>query len=339
MPLKGGDTARNRGLFAVIDEVPAAKRPLAPEGIPIVKIREVAKVFDTFLRVERNLSPRTRDAYQYDLTKFAEWQQRTQGHELKIDAITIHHIKEYLAFLQQERGYKATTLSRVISTLRAFFKFCVRQEKLQSSPAEAIYNPKIPKRLPVYLIESELQALLAAPDPEDPFAVRDYAILVTLGFTGVRLQELVGLNTADVDFERKTIKVLGKGAKERLIPLNDLVIKALKEWLLHRPATLETAVFLNRFKRRLSGRSVENIVKKYVRQAGITKLKVSPHKLRHTFATLLHVNDVDLLEIQTLMGHASITSTQIYTHTNADRLRTAVRRLDGLGSLVPTTQE
>ncbi len=297
-----------------------------------MKSREVAKIFDTFLRVERNLSPRTRAAYQYDLAKFADWLQKTQGQDLDIDRIGIQHIKDYLAFLQEDRKLKPTTLSRVISTLRAFFKFCVRQEMLKSSPAEAIYNPKIPKRLPVFLIESELQRLLAAPDPEDPSAVRDYAILVTLGFTGVRLQELVGLNVTDIDFERKTIKVFGKGAKERLIPLNDLVIRALREWMNVRPVAVDTAVFLNMRERRLSGRSVENIVKKYVRRAGIAKLKVSPHKLRHTFATLLHVNDVDLLEIQTLMGHASITSTQIYTHTNADRLRTAVSRLDGIGT-------
>jgi site-specific recombinase XerD len=295
-------------------------------------LQEVAKIFDTFLRVERNLSPKTRAAYTYDLNKFAEWQTRTQGHTLKIDEITVHHVKEYLAFLQEERGYRPTTLSRVISTLRAFFKFCVRQELLHSSPAEAIYNPKIPKRLPIYLIESELEKLLAAPNPDDPYAVRDYAILVTLGFTGVRLQELVGLNENDIDFERKTIKVLGKGAKERLIPLNDLVVNALKDWMRVRPGGDDSAVFLNRFKRRLSGRSVENLVKKYVRRAGITKLKISPHKLRHTFATLLHVKDVDLLEIQSLMGHASITSTQIYTHTNANRLRRAVNRLDGVGS-------
>jgi len=301
-----------------------------------VKIREVAKIFETFLRVERNLSPRTRGAYQYDLGKFAEWLQKTQGQEQDIEDITIHHIKDYLAHLQEERRYKPTTLSRTISTLRAFFKFCVRQELLPASPAEAIYTPKIPKRLPVYLIESELQRLLEAPNPDDPFAVRDYTILVTLGFTGVRLQELVGLTVGDVDFERRTIKVLGKGAKERLIPLNVVVVRALQDWLGCRPPAEDTALFLNRFNRRLSGRSVENIVKKYVRRAGITKLKVSPHKLRHTFATLLHVNDVDLLEIQTLMGHASITSTQIYTHTNTDRLRTAVGRLDGLGSASPT---
>ncbi len=295
-----------------------------------MNLRECAIDFDTYLRVERNLSARTRKAYQYDLGRFADWLARALKCEIPIEKITVHHIKEYLAHLQEERRYRATTLSRVIATLRVFFEHCVRQEVIKASPAQAIHNPKLPRRLPIYLIESELQRLLAAPDPRDHAAVRDYAILITLGFTGVRLQELVGLNVSDIDFERRTIKVLGKGAKERLIPLNDAAGQALRDWLLVRPAAEDRAVFLNKFQRRLTGRSVQNIVRKYVRRAGISKAKISPHKLRHTFATLLHVNDVDLVEIQTLMGHSSITSTQIYTHTNANKLRTAVRSLDAI---------
>ena len=130
----------------------------------------------------------------------------------------------------------------------------------------------------------------------------------------------------------KTMKVMGKGAKERLIPLNDSVIAALREYLLSRASTSDPAVFLNKYGRRLTGRAVQYIVNKFVRCAGITKAKVSPHKLRHTFATLLHCNEVDLVEIQSLMGHASITSTQIYTHTNTNKLRSAVGRLDSIAA-------
>ncbi len=301
-----------------------------------MKVRDLAEQFDTFLRVERNLSPRTRKAYQYDLGRFADWFVKTHGAEPRIKEISVADIKDYLAHLQEDLHYRPTTLSRVIATLRVFFEYCVRQEAIEVSPAQAIHNPKIPRRLPVYLIESELSRLLAAPNPEDPMALRDYAILITLGFTGVRLQELTGLNIENIDFERRTIRVWGKGAKERLIPLNESVAQALNNWLLARPAAADTAVFLNKFGRRLTGRSVQNIVRKYVRRAGILKAKVSPHKLRHTFATLLHVHDVDLVEIQSLMGHASITSTQIYTHTNANKLRSAVRHLD---SITPAAAE
>ena len=296
-----------------------------------MKIQKMIRVFDQFLRVERNLSPKTRAAYAYDLRKFTEWMVPMVGFDPETSLITTAHLKEYLAYLQEERRHRPATLSRTISTMRAFFKHCVRQEVIEASPAEPIFNPKTPKRLPVYLVESELQKLLEAPDPEDPKAVRDYAILVTLGFTGVRLQELVNLDIEDIEFERRTIKVFGKGAKERLIPINEIVAQALITYLQCRLPGTERAVFLNRFGRRLSGRSVEYIVEKYVRRAGITKAKVSPHKLRHTFATLLHMKNVDLLEIKSLLGHSSITSTQIYTHTHSDKLRAAVNHLDGFG--------
>jgi integrase/recombinase XerC len=147
----------------------------------------------------------------------------------------------------------------------------------------------------------------------------------------VRLQELVGLDCAAIDFERNTIRVLGKGSKERLIPINESVQAAIRAWLEVRPAAPgERAVFVNRRGTRITGRSVERIVDKYVADSGIRRPELSPHKLRHTFATLLHMRDVDLVEIQRLMGHATITSTQIYTHTSAEKLRSAVEKLDSV---------
>lgn len=297
---------------------------------------DVMQEFDRFLQVERNLSAATRAAYRYDLQKFKEFLIRGLGSEPHVRRVTTQHLKDYLNYLQQKRRYKSATLSRVIASLRVFFEFCVQQNYLDHSPAAYIHNPKLPRKLPIYLVESELRQLLAAPDPSKPWEVRDYAILVLLAFTGMRRQELVGLDLSSIDFERRTAKVFGKGAKERLVPLNNVVLDALNAWLEVRPATADpTPLFVNRAGQRLTGRSVYNIVKRYVRRAGITKGKISPHKLRHTFATLLHLNEVDILEIQRLLGHASITSTQIYTHTNTQKLRHAVERLskvaDGLG--------
>lgn len=290
--------------------------------------------FDQFLKVERNLSPATRTAYQYDLQKFKEFLIRGTGAEPTVQRVTTPHIKEYLAYLQTQKNYRSTTLSRTIASIRVFFEYCVQEKYLAASPATYIHNPKLPKKLPIYLIDSELKQLLAAPDPDDTLGCRDYAILVSLGFTGMRRQELVGLNLEAIDLERRTIRVLGKGAKERLIPLNPFVIEALNRYLEVRPATGDPqAVFLSRSGRRLTGRSILNIVKKYVRKAGIAKARISPHKLRHTFATLLHLNDVDILEIKSLLGHASVTSTQIYTHTNTNKLRAAVDQLGGFGSI------
>lgn len=252
---------------------------------------------------------------------------KTHGREPSIDHITPESIRKFMEHFQIEHNYKSTSIARVICTLRAFFRFCVEHNYLKISPTAPIRNPKLPKKLPIYLIDSEVKLLLNAPDKTTDMGLRDYAIIITLGFTGSRLQELVRVNLSDLDFERETLKVFGKGAKERLIPLNKLVLHALREYLDRRPVTESEALFLNKFGKRLTGRSIENIVKKYVRMAGIKKDKISPHKLRHTFATLLHLNDVDILEIQKLLGHASITSTQIYTHTNPGKLRKAVDKL------------
>ncbi|MBN1899887.1 tyrosine-type recombinase/integrase [Candidatus Sumerlaeota bacterium] len=291
-------------------------------------LSDLINKFNTFLTVERNLSPVTREDYNYYLKKFMEYLIHTHGREPSLESINADMIRKFMEHFQVEHDYKSASIARVISTLRAFFRFCVEHEYLKVSPAAIIRNPKLPKKLPIYLIDSEVKLLLQAPDRSTDMGCRDYAIIVTLGFTGIRLQELVHADLSSVDFERETIKVFGKGAKERLIPLNNLVINALRDYIDKRPVSDSQAIFLNKFGKRLSGRSIENIVKRYVRQAGISKIKISPHKLRHTFATLLHLNDVDILEIQKLLGHSAITSTQIYTHTNPDKLKKAVDKLE-----------
>lgn len=295
---------------------------------PMPAYLDAIQEFDRYLQVERNLSEKTRRAYQFDLRKFYEYVVREKGRPPQMQHIDPQMIRGWLHYLQLERGYKATTLARTISTLRAFYRFCMNRQIVTANPTDGLHNPKQVRKLPIYLIENELKKLLEAPQTDNPMERRDYAILMTLGFTGFRLQELVGMNLDDVDFENGTIKVFGKGRKERLIPMNKLVRSGLEEYLSVRTHVESKAVFLNKFGRRLSGRSVENIVKKYVRRAGIGGKKISPHKLRHTFATLLHMKDVDILEIKDLLGHASITSTQIYTHTNPSRLRDAVNTLE-----------
>lgn len=285
--------------------------------------------FDRYLQVERNLSPATREAYQFDLGKFNSYLEKNLGTEPVFNQVSTENIKTYLHYLQSSRGYKSTTLSRVIASIRVLFEYGVQQGQIEASPAAYIHNPKLPKKLPIYLVDSELKKLLSAPDSTDVMGRRDFSILVTLGFTGMRRQELVGMDLSSIDLERRTIRVMGKGSKERLIPMNEFVFNAINNYLEVRPINgADDAVFLNRQGKRLTGRSIVNIVRKYVRKAGIGKEKISPHKLRHTFATLLHMNDVDILEIKNLLGHSSITSTQIYTHTNSNKLRSAVDRLN-----------
>lgn len=265
---------------------------------------------------------------------------RTMGHDPPINKINVKDIRDYLEFAQMKYKYKSATLSRIISTLKSFFRYCVELEFIKISPASIIHLPKQARKLPIYLISSELESLLKAPDTTTDIGIRDYAILVTLAFTGIRRQELVNIDVSDVDFERETLKVFGKGSKERMVPLNKLVLNAIRLYLDIRPITETKALFVNmnnrrivpeRSKddiRRISPRSIDKIVKKYIKIAGIKERKISPHKLRHTFATLLHLNDVDILEIQKLLGHSAITSTQIYTHTNPGKLKKAVDKLE-----------
>lgn len=294
---------------------------------------DAAKRFESYLRVEKNLSPTTRHAYLYDLRRFHDFARKSYGVKdaLAIDRVTSDDVRQYIHHLKEDLDYRSTTLSRAISSLRVFFDFCLEQEYLETSPTTGLHNPKQTKKLPVYLVESELAMLFNAPDRSKPIGLRDRAMMILMAFCGVRLQELVGLNLRDVEFESQTVRVMGKGSKERLIPMNSDVVITLGEWLNVRNAEEgEKAVFTNRFGRRLSGRMVEKIVDNYVVQSGLNKKGLSPHKLRHTFATMLHHNDIDLVEIQILLGHSSISTTQIYTHTDRRRLQSAVEKLDVL---------
>lgn len=286
--------------------------------------------FEQFLRVERGLAERTRKAYLYELDRFHEYLILLHGRMPRLSEITADALREYLNHCQLERGYKSATVARVIAPLRSFFGFLTERGEIQTSPAAVLRTPKQPKKLPIYLVKQELTRLLAAPDPETDQGLRDRAILTTLAFTGLRLSELVGINLRDLDLINRTVRVMGKGRKERLTPMNEVVCEAINRYLDVRMVCESEALFLNRFQRRLSGRSVELIVRKYTLKAGIFKDGISPHKLRHTFATLLHANEIDLIEIQSLMGHASIASTQIYTHTSNARLRSAVEKLNTL---------
>jgi site-specific recombinase XerD len=294
-------------------------------------LEQAMKRFQRYLEVERNLASTTRTAYDYDLGRFQEFLIGHLGRCPHMESITTDHIRIYLEHLQTERSLKTATMQRVISSLRGFFRWCMETEQLTRNPALPLRNPKQIRKLPVYLVEGELQSLLTAESADSRPAwmiIRDRSILVTLAFTGMRRQELVDLHLQSVDFASKSIRVFGKGRKERMIPLSSAVESCLREWLEVRPASpLSQALFVSNRRSRLTGRQILNVVREAVQRAGIDYKNISPHKLRHTFATLLHTQDVDIVEIKTLLGHASITSTQIYTHTNPGRLQGAVDQL------------
>ncbi len=297
----------------------------------MLSLLEAIDKYCDYLKSQKGLSPRTVKGYRHDLTNFLRYLviYRKKDNP-SLDDLNRENINRYLIKLQEENNYKNTSLARKISSIKSFLTYLEEQEYIKDSPKKFIKSPKLPKKLPIYLVQSELKKLLSAPDKNTFLGFRDYAILVTLGLTGMRLSELVNLNIRDIDFNNRVIRVFGKGAKERLIPMNEFLYKVLSEYIEKRPYAETDAVFISKNRKRLTGRLIEYMIKKYALIAGLPADKLTPHKLRHTFATLLYQKDIDLIEIQKLLGHSSISSTQIYTHTNLSRLKKAVDKLNEL---------
>lgn len=280
--------------------------------------------FLRYLAAERQLAPRTVEAYGYDLQRFRTAREAGREKALRLRDVTDYDLKDYLATLKEDCDLKPTTMGRVVSSLRAFFSYAKERGLMAGDPSLRLRSPKKPRKLPVYLLPDEARRLVHATDPADEHAVRDRTILLLFLMTGIRLSELVGIDVGDLDFERGTIKVLGKGRKERLVPMNSAVQGALRAWLREHPG--QGPLFRDGEGNRLRTHQVQYLAKRAVRAAGLDP-RVSPHKLRHTFATTLYGQDVDLRDIQDLLGHASIASTSVYTHTNVEKVRAAVNKL------------
>ncbi len=235
-----------------------------------------------------------------------------------------HVLRTYLAWLNS-RGYVKASIARRLSQLRSFGRFLVREGVVSTNPFLAVSSPKVPKRLPKVLSVEETVALLSAPDTHTAQGLRDYAILEVLYSGGLRVSELVGLNVSSINWPRKELTVWGKGAKERIVLLGTPAMGALRAYIDRgRPELANertaNALFLNRLGGRLTTRSVMNIMQKYRRIADLEK-RVTPHVLRHSFATHLLDGGADLRSVQELLGHARLATTQIYTHVSQSRAR------------------
>ncbi len=236
-------------------------------------------------------------------------------------------IKLFLGFLGTQ-SYSKSTIARKLATLRSFYKFCMRRGYVQSHPLASIRTPKQEKRLPKYLELEQINKLLSTPDDKTLLGARDRAMLEVLFSTGVRVSELVDLNFPDVDFEGQTIRVRGKGKKQRTAPVGSTAITALKKYLELRRSDARSAsfdqdaLFVNKHGHRLSTRSVRRKLDKYLAEAGLDP-NISPHTLRHSFATHMLNNGADLRSVQELLGHQSLSTTQVYTHLTTPRLKVA----------------
>ncbi|MBW1809684.1 MAG: tyrosine recombinase XerC [Deltaproteobacteria bacterium] len=274
-----------------------------------------------YLRVERRLSENTIKGYLTDLEQLKEFLETRQAGILDTDSI---HLRAFLADRRDQVSPRS--MSRKLAAIRGFYRFCVKRDFLSENPAERIQSPVVDKRLPRFLDRDEITALLTVSASENKFGLRDKALLELLYATGIRVSELVGLNLASLDMKTRIAKVLGKGKKERIIPVGRKAIAAIRAYLPTRQKLLAKAkkpaaeaLFLNRFGGRLSARSVRRRLDQAIVKAGILH-DVSPHTLRHTFATHLLQAGADLRVIQELLGHASLSVTQNYTHVQMEKL-------------------
>jgi integrase/recombinase XerC len=274
--------------------------------------------FIAWLADEKGYSPHTVVNYRRDLMGFAD----NAGNQTNVSSIDTKDIRNYVYVLNMKNS--SSSVARKLSALRTFFKFLLREQAIDTDPMASISMPKQRQYIPVFLSVDEIFALLEAPGADDTFAERDKAILELLYSTGVRVSELVNCNMINLDFDNEMLRIKGKGSKERLVPIGSQAIKALKIYLPRREEMLKSrlrfgkkadskALFLNSRASRLTSRSIERKVAEYGKRAGIDK-SVTPHVLRHSFATHLLEMGADLRSVQELLGHASLSTTQKYTH-------------------------
>ena len=276
------------------------------------------------LAIERGYSERTIEAYGADLSDFLQF---LQGQQItNLQEISAPHILLYLAHLRK-RGLGEETISRRLSSLRGFFKFLVLEHGLKENPLELIEGPKPKRKLPLVLSVEEVNRLLEAPEENTPLGLRDRAMLELMYASGLRVSELTKLCLYDLNLEVGFVRVKGKGGKERLVPMGEPARESLKRYLrdgrpkLLRPRADVPEVFLNRRGKPLTRQRFWQIIKRYALKVGINPEKITPHVLRHSFATHLLENGADLRTVQALLGHASLATTQIYTHVQAETLR------------------
>jgi integrase/recombinase XerC len=284
------------------------------------------QLFVDYLQIEKNASNHTILNYVRDIEDFSLFLK--QQTVMEFAAVSYLNIRQYLTLLF-EKEYGRRTIARKLSSLRSFYRFLTREELLESNPFQLVSSPKLDKRLPNYLYSTELEELFQVPDVTQPLGQRNLAILETLYASGMRVSELVGLNLDSIDLDIGMALVFGKGAKERYVPLGQFAIDALDRYIGDGRNQLlveeERAVFLNNRGGRLTDRSIRRVLNQLIEQTTLT-LHISPHKLRHSFATHLLEGGADLRTVQELLGHVNISSTQIYTHVTNQRLREVYRK-------------
>jgi len=272
--------------------------------------------------MERGLSENTLNAYRADLSGLAKWLY-TQ-YQLDLLQVSRSQILEYLT-CRVNQGIKSRSTARLLSSIKRFYQYCVREQLIRTDPSDRIDAPKLGRSLPKFLSEAEVEALLDSPDLKDPLGVRDRTMLELLYATGLRVSELVALKIDQINLRQGVVRVLGKGNKERLVPLGEEAQSWLEQYLSdarHQitPAAASDYVFTTRRQSAMTRQAFWYLVKRYANKVGIKK-HLTPHTLRHCFATHLLNHGADLRVVQMLLGHSDLSTTQIYTHVARERLR------------------
>ena len=278
-------------------------------------MQELLNKFVNYLEAERNVSPHTVRNYTADLMGFFQF---LRGEDIgSLKEVDRHILRDYLSHLI-EQGFAKPSIARKLSAIRSFYRYLLREGMISASPVANISSPKLDRRLPAFLTQEEMVKLLQAPDLSTPQGQRDRALIELLYASGLRVSELVSLELGQVDLDTREIRVWGKGSKERVVLMGKPAAAAITSYINRGRKILPgkrkgNALFLNRFGERLMGRGVQRILGKYAAKAGIDK-PVHPHTLRHSFATHMLDGGADLRVVQELLGHADLSSTQIYTH-------------------------
>lgn len=269
--------------------------------------------FLSYLEIEKNYSDHTILNYKIDLEEFFDF---LDGMSFK--NIDYPVLRRYVAHIRA-KNLKPRSVARKLSCLRSFFKYLHREGLVDKNPAKLLMTPKLDKKLPNFLSEDEALTLIESTKPDKASELRDRAIFETLYSTGIRVSELVGLNEQSVDTIGNVIRVMGKGKKERIVPIGEKAVEAIMAYTQACPRK-GSALFLNKNGTRLTTRSIRNIINKYIQRVGMHK-KVSPHAIRHSFATHLLNRGADLRSVQELLGHMNLSTTQIYTHLTTEKLK------------------
>ena len=282
----------------------------------MVQVKEIEQ-FIQYLIAEKNYSQHTAKAYSTDMLEFYDF---IKQKNIELINCNKNIIREYLASLYN-KNLKKSSIIRKFAVLKSFYKFLIIINAIQINPTTSMSTPKKDKRIPIFLTEQEMKNLLELPNID----LRDKAMLELFYSSGIRIEELVSINLKDVDFMSSNVKVFGKGSKERIVPVGDICLFAIKNYLDERRKnglnySVNSPLFLNKYGNRITQRGARKILHNWFMKSGITK-KISPHTLRHTFATHLLDNGCDIKSVQQMLGHKNLSTTQIYTHVTLESLR------------------